>query len=331
MESEFIALGFDKFFYVKGIHSIAGYFSKNNRCGVYILHFEDGEYYVGLSKNVVSRYAQHKLNHSDIEYISFREVNETHLPIYEKETLQKLEELKKTLRNISLVSNIQGETDFDLLVPREEQNKWINYELPFESLTTERFEYPDLRKKYSRKYQKLKSHPLFDSCCEILQNYVYYTIPYPWKSEYSFWSCSCLPDKDIVLARVNMFWQETLIIIEEEMIIEENDIKKKALYLNVVIWLSKSKLFEHYTKEQLLAKYQSLSFGDNIHETGGQDQLQVYISEFEFLNFLYDKPVSDSIKEFNLRLLRKGGCIFGRYHCFDLADEAVRADNLLPE
>lgn len=48
----------------------------------------------------------------------------------------------------------------------------------------------------------------------------------------------------------------------------------------------------------------------------------------DFLNFLDDALMLASIKEFNLRLMRKGGCIFNRYHCFDLADQALRTDNL---
>jgi len=331
MESEFKGLGFEKYFYAKGMRSIAGKFTQNNRCGIYILHFENGEYYVGLAIDVVNRYAQHRQNHLDIEYVSFKEVAKSRLAVTEKETVYELENQKKVLRNINLVSIIIGDTDLDLVVSKEDQEKWINYELPFESLTTERFEYHEHRKKYRKKYEQLKVNPLFESCCEILQHYIYFTTPYPRKTEYSFWSCSCLPSTDNALVRVNIYWQETLNIFEEEFSYEEDGVLKKEKGLSIAIWVSKSKLFYNFTESSLLEKYKTLTLGNVIYESGGQDQQQIIIADVEFLDFLYDRPISDAIKEFNLRLMRKGGCIFNRYHCFDLADEAVRTDNLIPE
>ena len=121
MQPEFKDIGFDKFFYAKGMRSIAGQFTKNNRCGIYILHFENGEYYVGLAINVVNRHAQHRQKHLDIEYISFMEAPKSKLPDIEKEIVYKLERLKKPLRNINIVSIIIGETDLDLVVSKEDQ------------------------------------------------------------------------------------------------------------------------------------------------------------------------------------------------------------------
>lgn len=331
MKSEFKNLGFDKYIYAKGMPSIAGQFTRSNRCGIYILHFENGEYYVGLATDVVKRYAQHRQDHTDIEFVSFKEIPKTKLPAIEKETVYKLEDLKKTLRNINIVSIIIGETDLDLLVSKEDQEKWVNYELPFESLNTDRLEYPELRKKYTKKYEKLKSNQFFERCCTILQHYIHYTTPYPRRTEYVFWCCSCLPATDNALIRVNIYWQETLNIFEEEFNYEEDGSEKAGKGLAISVWLSKSKLFEKYSGSELIEKYKTLTIGNVVYESGGRDQQQIIISDIEFLDFLYDKPISDAIKDFNLRLMRKGGCVFNRYHCFDLADEAVRTDNLVQD
>ena len=56
--------------------------------------------------------------------------------------------MKKPLRNINLVSIINGETDLDLIVTRQEQLQWINGELGLKSLKTPRFDYTELRRKY---------------------------------------------------------------------------------------------------------------------------------------------------------------------------------------
>jgi predicted GIY-YIG superfamily endonuclease len=327
MQSEFLDLGFDKYLYAKDRPSLADCFTKDNRCGIYILHFQNGEYYVGLAIDVVNRHAQHRLNHVDIEYISFKAVDKTKLAEVEKVTVYKLENLKKSLRNINLVSIITGDTDLDLIVSSQDQQQWSHYELNVDSLKTNRFNYPELRRKYSVKFTKLKSFKYFEQICEILQNYVLNAIPFPCKTEYSFWSCSCLPaGRNKVFSRLNIFWQEVLTIYEDEFIDIENGKELKDLAISV--HLCKSKLFEDYTQAELKEKYSSIEFTDHFYEPGGQDQQNVILGGFDLLNFLDDEKTLDAIKEFNLRLMRKGGCIFNRYHCFDLADRALSTDNL---
>lgn len=327
MNSEFKGLGFDKYFFAKGMRSIAGQFTRNNRCGIYILHFENSEYYVGLAIDVVNRYTQHRQNHKDIEYVSFKEVAKSKLADIEKETVYALENLKKPLRNINIVNIIIGDTDLDLIVSPEEQSKWINYELTIDSLKTERFEYPELRKKYLEKFNTLTKYEYYEDVKAILQSYVLETIPFPCRTEYSFWSVSCLPSTgDKPLFRLNIFWQETFVVFQDEYINEQtNQIEIENL---VLIWLSKSKLQKHFTVDSLTLKFKSLEFVDRVWETGGQDQQCILISAFEFFEFFNTIEIKDAIKEFNLRLMRKGGCNWNRYHCFALADEAVRIDNI---
>ena len=327
MHSEFIDLGFEKYFYAKGMPSIAGQFTLNNRCGIYILHFENGEYYVGLANNVVKRYAQHRLNHSDIEFVSFKEVSKSKLGEIEKETVYNLENLKKPLRNLNIVSIILGDTDLDLIVSVQNQKRWLNYKIEIEEFKTERFDYPDLRKKYINRFDKLKQVDHYKEAVKILQAYVIETLPFPTKTEYSFWSVSCLPSTpDSPLFRVNIFWQETLVCFEEQYI---NKITNEVFEsFTILIWLSKSIFEKHFNKEDLEKKFETLEFIDRIWEKGGQDQMCIVISAEEFFMFFNLKEIKDAIKDFNLRLFRKGGCIWNRYHCFSLADEALRLDNI---
>lgn len=331
MNSEFKELGFDKYFYSKGIRSIAGQFTQNNRCGIYILHFENAEFYVGLAIDVVNRYAQHRLNHKDIEYVSFKEVPKTKLSEIEKETVYALEKLKKPLRNINIVSIVLGDTDLDLVVSKEEQNTWLTSELKLESLETVRFDYPELRKKYSKKFDTLLKHELAEEIKNCLRAYVLSTIPYPRKTEYSFWSLSCLPSTHPdTLSRLNIFWQETFVLAQYEL---DEDIKTETenYGIGITIWVSKSKLNERWTEEKLKEKFQSLSFVDWVHDSGGIDQQCLSIESVEFNDFLFTEGIIDAAKDFNLRLMRKGGCVWNRYHCFDLADLALDTSDLISE
>ena len=323
MNSEFIDLGFDKYFYAKGMRSIAGQFTQNNRCGIYILHFENREFYVGLAIDVVNRYAQHRQNHKDIEFVSFKEVAKAKLADIERQTVFSLERLNKPLRNINIVSTIIGDTDLDLIIPKAEQDIWINKELTLEEIETERFEYPVLRAKYEKKYQKLSQHPLKDEIFSYTRAYTLTTIPFPKKTEYSFWSISCLPATNQVnLVRTNIYWQETFVISDYKF--DENLPHSEAnTGLEILIWVTKSVLEKHNLFSSLKEKFRTLEFFDYNHSSGGQDQQCIGIEGFEFNDFLFTEGVIESCRTFNLRLMRKGGCIWNRYHCFHLADTAL--------
>lgn len=325
---EFLNLGFDKCFYAKGMRSIAGQFTQNNRCGIYILHFADRQYYVGLAIDVVNRYAQHRLNHLDIEYVSFKEVAKINLSKVEKETVYKLEDLKKSLRNINIVSIVSGDTDLDLIVNKEEQDKWITEELKLESLQTKRFEYPELRKKYTAKFEKLLKHALVEEIKECIQLYVLGAIPFPRRTEYSFWSLSCLPSTHKkTLTRLNIYWQETLVLYEYDLDTHLQTDDEK-IGIGISIWLSKSVLEKKWSENQLKEKFISLAYEDWTHESGGQDQQCITLESMEFRDFILTDGIIDAAKQFNLCLMRKGGCVWNRYHCFDLADIALDTTDL---
>ena len=57
---------------VRDLSSLAPAFREgDSKCGVYRLHFENGEAYPGKSKNVVSRFASHRRRWPDIVAVDF--------------------------------------------------------------------------------------------------------------------------------------------------------------------------------------------------------------------------------------------------------------------
>lgn len=92
-------LGFNRTYSVRDDPSVAAHFPVR-RCGIYILHFENNQYYVGQAVNVVRRYSQHRRDteHSDIVRISFRSVRKRNLTTVERETIAYLDK-KVHLRN----------------------------------------------------------------------------------------------------------------------------------------------------------------------------------------------------------------------------------------
>ncbi|MCC6177254.1 MAG: hypothetical protein IT305_18265 [Chloroflexi bacterium] len=68
------SMGFTIRHSVAGRESVAQLFPRDRRRGIYVLHFANGQHYVGQSVEVVRRYGDHRRNHPDIAEISFREV-----------------------------------------------------------------------------------------------------------------------------------------------------------------------------------------------------------------------------------------------------------------
>lgn len=119
-------LQFDVTHYVENRASIADLFKPDKRCGIYILHFVSGEYYVGQTVDVTRRYVQHSKNHSDIRQISFQETKLNSLNDVERKAIGIFERQGFPIRNIALTSIPKGESDFDLIMPEEAQIKWLN-------------------------------------------------------------------------------------------------------------------------------------------------------------------------------------------------------------
>jgi len=309
MSAEFLELGFEKNLYAVNRPSLADSFTEKNRCGIYILHFQNGEYYVGQAIDVVKRHAQHRKTHSDIEELSFLEVAKSKLAQVEKQTVSALESRKKPLRNINLVSILSGGNDLSLVVSTREQERWLNRESDTDKEKANRFDYPELRKKYRGKFEKLKKSDKYTQTVRILRKYVKNAIPFPCRTEYSFWSCTCLPGGR-VLARININWQEVFAIYGRGPFTK--------------IFLSESKLFKKYSDAELDKKYPSMALTDLTYVPGGADQQCIVVGESDIMELLDDTLVLDAMRDFNLRLMQKGGCIYNRYHCFDLADKALR-------
>ena len=74
--------------------------------------------------------------------------------------------------------------------------------------------------------------------------------------------------------------------------------------------------------KRLLRKYGGHVFSSD-YRAAGQDQWVVQFASLQrMLNALEQEPAFlRSIREMNLRLMRRGGTIYSPYHCFDLAQE----------
>lgn len=302
--------------YIENRASIADLFKPNKRCGIYVLHFATGEYYVGQAVDVTRRYVQHSKNHTDIQQISFQEVTQDSLNEVERKVIGIFERRGFQMRNIALTSIPKGESDFDLVLPEEAQNEWIN-NFKVIHLDGKRPIDPNLRRKYQRHYERLMCKKGADQAVVALRKYVQKGIPAIKSSELSFWSCSCLPAfkvSDITLfSRINIYWQEVFTVYATNG------------QLGFSWHLALTPLEQAFGPKLtgLERRYPNLGIDlKHQYKPGGPDQVNVRIENVDLaLKLMNDRDVLRAVRLFNLRLMKKGACAYSRYHCFALADK----------
>ncbi|MDQ5826571.1 MAG: GIY-YIG nuclease family protein [Chloroflexota bacterium] len=311
------ALGFPKPRLIAGRTSIADIFRPSNRCGIYILYFSNGEYYVGQSKDVTRRFVQHLRIHHDIEKLAFKRVARKSLDAEEAAIAAVLEGQGHKLRNILLTSIPKGESDFDLIMPLDDQDRWVaghDYVGPQGARIIE----PELRRKYQGKFLQLTQMPYAERAITGLRQYVGVGIPAALQSEVSFWSCSCLPNHPnrhiAIYSRINLFWQEVFTA----------GLEGNQLWFSIHLALSVLEQEFGPSLFELTCDHPSVSVDHHAYAPGGPDQTRlVAFGSSALQRLLEDERIIRAIRLFNLRLMKKGPCAFSRYHCMDLADRLL--------
>jgi hypothetical protein len=307
--------GFGKALDVAGRTSIADLFAATRRTGIYVLSFADGEVYAGKSVDVTRRYHQHRKTHSDLAKLRFLRVPRRVVDETEREVIWALEEVRARMRNIQFMSEPDIESDFDVEVMTDETQRRFLGDVNFNDATGERTQSAELRARYSRRYQEFAALPGAKKTMELLRSYIRTCVPAWVRSELSFWSLSCLPNRTRVLARVNINWQEVLAVFTSK--------EDKSLWTS--FFVAKSPLEKAFGED--LSGFGELfpdsEPDDDLWEPGGQDQLHILAPIETAHRFLEREEFLHAARLFNLRLMRKGPCVYARHHCFDLADQVI--------
>lgn len=314
-------LGFSRLNGINGLLSIAHLFGiTRSRCGIYVLSFSDGLFYIGQAVDVVRRFAQHRLVHGSICGFSFRAVDKTNLDREEQRSIAVAERAGIPLTNRVHVSQVSGETDLAELLSVAQQEDWLEgkqVEVPggvvFDS------EHPQ-RLRFRHQFQRLSQTPLYLDIRHILIAYTQNCIPVPGVTQFSFWSVSALPATNRGswprLAAININGMETLVVGHYY-----NDPDRIWGFINVTASVLKECFGDRAALTRMLA---DCSCNDRHYRTAGPDSTQVCCEGVAALTAaLGHLGVIRAAKTLVLRLMRKGPTIFSKFHAPDLADVII--------
>ncbi len=312
------SLDFPQWHEVTGRQSIADLYKPGERCGIYVLGFANGERYVGQAVDVVRRFTQHCKTRGDITHMTFRKVKKADLNAVEKDVIHTLDGRGLQLRNISLMSVVTGERDLDLVVSPEEQEQWLTGEREELQDAPERVQDQALQARYVRRFEKFMEQPHAADALFILGLYLQMAVPFPRRTELSFWAVSCLPDTSspsggTVLFRVNLNMQEVFTLVDTPHGLEGSFHLARSPY-------------EQHLGENWADQLMGTGWGVDGHayEPGGQDQFNLWtIGITNIMDLLMDWGHAQAMCLLNLRLMRKGATYYGRSHCLALVEAAL--------
>lgn len=309
-------LGFPAWAEATGRRSVADLYRPGHRCGIYVLRFANGERYVGKAVDVIRRFTQHRVTHSDITGVSFQVVPEADLLRVERQFIHAFDAAGIPLRNLAHMSVVQGETDLDLVVTPAEQDAW--FQVSGEVVDTDELvQDDDLRRRHRRKFEQFMTLPFAEDALQILGFYLQGTVPFPRRTELSFWMVSCLPygvkSDGTVYLRVSLNMQETL------------SVYGTPEGLEVSVHLAKSP-FEAELGSGWQDTLTEWGWGveEHAYAPGGHDQFHLFGHGLEDARALMlQRTPNRAMALLNLRLMRKGPTYYGRSHCLELVDAAM--------
>jgi hypothetical protein len=197
--------GFEKLLLVKNRGSVGGLVPRR---GIYVLRFVDGWYYAGQTKDVVRGYAQYRIVHCDIAHMAFVPCSQKQLKERESTMIAAMEAGGAHLRNRLKVELPELESDFDAVIVRSAQERWIE-DSEFADLEGPRVNGPGLRSRTEYRAALVRQKPSFETILPAFGQVILDVVLAPFRSELSFWVMSVVPygAKRVLYLRLNVGFQ----------------------------------------------------------------------------------------------------------------------------
>jgi hypothetical protein len=315
-------LGFGEVHDVRGRYSVADLLAnRRRRCGLYLLDFDDGLFYLGQAVDAVRRFGQHRNIYTNIVRFAFQPVSKSDLDWKEHWCIQEAERTGLPITNRAHVSQVRGKTDLDLLVDLEEQEQWRRNPRPL--IRPElglRREFPDSHRNRCRQsFSRLQALPEFPKVVRVLRHYVRRCIPAFSRTEQTFWSLSCLPSTN---QRTFPRFAAVSFAIMEGLVLGWDAKDESVTWAFVTVAPSRLNGGLGW-KGGRGSTLPSVSTEQRDYRSAGFDQITLRVeSAWQMLDLLREPSIEAAAREMNLRLMRKGPTAYAKFHCPLLADAA---------
>lgn len=298
---------------VRGVESLsaksAAFGRADSRCGIYVLHFDDGSEYVGQTRDVFTRFCTHVRTWKyPIVSVDFAAVPPDRLDDVERRLIQHRERAGARLRNSALVGLPQGASTLDVTLGRPAQEAWLNGVGPASDLS-ERVAIAVGRPRDGTGYLELREQPYYSALLDLLAGYVRQVIPAPAETEQRFRYITAMPStgrtkewRRVCALTVNNV--ETLVIGETT--------EPEAVYVEG---------FLNVAPEFKLPP--DLDVTQNEYRTVGSVQ-NIWSDLASFGAVVKEPLVRDAARTCVMGLMRKGTSMMGRYHSLSLADDVFQ-------
>ena len=174
--------------------------------------------------------------------------------------------------------------------------------------------------RFSKHFARFEKHPLSQRALGLFKQYVWGCVPGPRRTEYSFWSVSCMPSTN------HHTWPRLLCVNAGVMELfvagwEKQNTNVLWSFVNV----AEDILLEHWASLDELAK--AFPFVEVVrrgYRDAGQHQVSLHIYDGGPMEqLLVDPGISKAAAVLSLRVMRKRATIYGKYHCVQLANRAL--------
>ncbi|WP_186629415.1 GIY-YIG nuclease family protein [Rhodococcus sp. BP22] len=293
-------------------------------CGLYLLEFDDGQFYIGISVDIRARLRQHRVNHNDIATFRVRAFDTSSIELrrVERKLVHSAETAGFVLRNREHAAVIVGESSLDAIITPAEQDSWSrNPSLINRTDGWVGVEYLESQlAAHAGSYKRLQTHPRYVEIVRSLGAYLDACVPFPARSEGTFWTVSCFPGSSkTLLLRVSMGMLETFYVWE--------NVKTGDLEVHMFVdgsHLPRPRLLSRLQLSQKLSK--TTEVGPRGHKSAGVFERTVVVRDIKFLEDTLNIPgVARSAASHALSVMRKRQSGYKSSHCPQLASAGIAA------
>lgn len=294
---------------VEDLDSVSVLFHGEDKRGIYRLSFANGEAYVGQAENVVRRFADHRRRWDDIVGFEFFPVPGPEPLLAAERILIAETERTCSLRNVVDTKRPRGEKDYVI-----EVSEGSSVSLPWD-----RAKRKTLADDSLPKFFQLARRPDYFFTREIAGWFIHQTIPDPLATRGKLWTVSCLPSTN---KRRDYFRTFCISAGNLEMMVGEvYDETTPQVRINT-------------ERNEEFSKYQGIHHGWEM----GDAEYPIAQTTWWLFNafYLYDVvmgqeefPALDAMLEsayaLNVRMMRRGGTMYQRFHNTELGADLMGA------